>query len=101
MCARAFLLDQADPIWEASLRSLLQSRRTRSSNAEEAARLGITVSTTQVRSNGAQLAELGRLFDAGTLRVAIDSTFPLADASKAHARAADGHIQGKIVLVVS
>jgi NADPH:quinone reductase-like Zn-dependent oxidoreductase len=71
------------------------------SDAEEAARLGITVSTTQVRSNGAQLAELGRLFDAGTLRVAIDSTFPLADASKAHARAADGHIQGKIVLVVS
>ncbi|MGW9018855.1 NADP-dependent oxidoreductase [Priestia megaterium] len=70
------------------------------SDAEEAAKLGITVSTTQVRSNGPQLAELGRLLDAGTVRVAIDSTFPLADARKAHERAARGHIQGKIVLPV-
>lgn len=71
------------------------------SDHEEAARLGVTVSTTQVRSNGAQLAELARLFDAGSLRVGIDSTFPLQDASKAHSRAAEGHIQGKIVLTVS
>jgi NADPH:quinone reductase-like Zn-dependent oxidoreductase len=70
------------------------------SDAEEAARRGITVSMTQVRSNGRQLAELGRLLDAGTIRVAIDSTFPLADARKAHERAAHGHIQGKIVLTV-
>jgi NADPH:quinone reductase-like Zn-dependent oxidoreductase len=67
---------------------------------EEAARLGATVSGTQVRSNGAQLAELGRLLDAGALRVAIDSTFPLAEARRAHERAARGHIQGKIVLTV-
>ncbi|MFB5763610.1 NADP-dependent oxidoreductase [Paenibacillus medicaginis] len=70
------------------------------SNAEEAAKLGVTVSMTQVRSNGLQLAEFGRLLDAGTVRVAIDSTFPLADARKAHERAAHGHIQGKIVLTV-
>ncbi|OXL85824.1 NADPH:quinone reductase [Paenibacillus sp. SSG-1] len=70
------------------------------SDAEEAAKLGATVSMTQVRSNGPQLAELGRLLDAGTVRVAIDSTFPLADARKAHERAAGGHIQGKIVLTV-
>ncbi|TJY39647.1 NADP-dependent oxidoreductase [Cohnella pontilimi] len=70
------------------------------SDAEEAAKLGVTVSLTQVRSNGPQLAELGRLLDAGTVRVAIDSTFPLADARKAHERAAGGHIQGKIVLTV-
>lgn len=70
------------------------------SGAEEAAKLGITVSSTQVRSNGPQLAEVGRLLDAGTVRVAIDSTFPLADARKAHERAASGHIQGKIVLTV-
>ncbi|KOG87227.1 NADPH-quinone reductase [Streptomyces varsoviensis] len=65
---------------------------------EETARLGVTVSGTQVRSNGAQLAEVGRLLDAGTIRVAIDSTFPLADARAAHERAARGHIRGKIVL---
>lgn len=70
------------------------------SDAEEAAKLGVTVSMTQVRSNGPQLAEIGRLLDAGTIRVAIDSTFPLADARKAHERAAHGHIQGKIVLTV-
>ena len=68
---------------------------------EEIAKLGVTVSTTQVRASGAQLAEIARLFDAGTLRVAIDSTFPLADAKKAHERAAQGHIQGKIVLTVA
>ncbi|MGE7715993.1 NADPH:quinone reductase [Priestia megaterium] len=70
------------------------------SDAEEAAKLGVTVSMTQVRSNGPQLVELGRLLDTGTVRVAIDSTFPLADARKAHERAARGHIQGKIVLTV-
>jgi NADPH:quinone reductase-like Zn-dependent oxidoreductase len=71
------------------------------SEFEEAARLGIEVSTTQVRSNGAQLAELGSLLDAGTARVAVDSMFALADARKAHERAERGHIQGKIVLTVA
>ncbi|GAB2884409.1 NADP-dependent oxidoreductase [Streptomyces mayteni] len=70
-------------------------------DAAETARLGVTVSITQVRSNGAQLAELGRLIDAGTVRVAIDSTFALAQARAAHERAARGHIQGKIVLTVA
>ncbi|MET9896116.1 NADP-dependent oxidoreductase [Streptomyces sp. NPDC006465] len=68
---------------------------------EETAKLGVTVSSAQVRSNGAQLAELGRLLDAGTIHVAIDSTFALADARAAHERAARGHIQGKIVLTVA
>ena len=68
--------------------------------AEEAQRLGVTVSTTQVRSNGAQLASLAELLDAGTVRVAIDSTFALADARRAHERASRGNIQGKIVLTV-
>lgn len=70
-------------------------------DAEEAAKLGATVSATQVRSNGPQLAELGRLLDAGTLRVGIDSTFPLAEARSAHERAGRGHIRGKIVLTVA
>jgi NADPH:quinone reductase-like Zn-dependent oxidoreductase len=70
------------------------------SGTEEAEKLGVTVSTTQVRSSGAQLEEVGHLLDDGTIRVAIDSEFPLADAHKAHERAAQGHIQGKIVLTV-
>lgn len=67
---------------------------------DEAARRGITVSSTQVRSNGAQLAEAGRLLDDGTIRVVIDSRYPLADAAGAHTRAMKGGIQGKIVLAV-
>ncbi|WP_439213223.1 NADP-dependent oxidoreductase [Duffyella gerundensis] len=65
---------------------------------EEALRKNITVSSTQVRSNGAQLAAAGSLLDEGIIRVVIDSTYPLAMASAAHQRAALGSIQGKIVL---
>lgn len=71
------------------------------SGAEEAGKLGITVSASQVRSSGVQLEEVRHLLNDGTIRVAIDSTFSLADAGKAHERAAEGHIQGKIVLNVA
>ena len=64
------------------------------SGAREAEKLGVTVSATQVRSNGAQLKEVARLLDAGTIRVKIDSEFFLADARKAHERATQGNIQG-------
>ena len=70
------------------------------SGSEEAEALGVTVSATQVRSNGDQLVEIARLLNDGTLRVVIDSTFPLADARDSHLRAEKGHIQGKIVLTV-
>lgn len=70
-------------------------------DAEEVARLGVTVSTTQVRSNGAQLADLARLLDDGTVQITVDSTYPLAQAREAHERAARGHIRGKIVLTVA
>ncbi|MGR9418251.1 NADP-dependent oxidoreductase [Rhizobium leguminosarum] len=70
------------------------------SGHEEAARREITVSSTQVRSDGAQLAEAGRLLDDGTIRVVIDSVYQLAKASAAHQRASQGRIQGKIVLSV-
>ena len=69
--------------------------------AEEAARRGFIVSAVQVRSSGAQLAELAPLLSDGTIRPAIDSTFPLAEARAAHERAERGHIQGKIVLTSS
>jgi NADPH:quinone reductase-like Zn-dependent oxidoreductase len=71
------------------------------SGADEAAERGVTVSATQVRSSGAQLAEIAPLLNDGTVRVIIDSTYPLAEAGKAHERAAKGNIQGKIVLTVA
>ncbi|MGN6095812.1 MAG: NADP-dependent oxidoreductase [Bosea sp. (in: a-proteobacteria)] len=68
---------------------------------DEATRFGVTVSTTQVNSHGGQLAEIAQLLSDGTIRVEIDSIFPLAEARKAHERAAAGHLQGKIVLTVA
>lgn len=68
--------------------------------ADDAAQRGFVVSTAQVRSSGAQLQELATLIDAGSIRTAVDSTFPLSDAASAHERAARGHIRGKIVLTV-
>ena len=67
----------------------------------EADRTGVRVSSTQVRSSGAQLDAAAPLLADGTLRLVIDSEFPLAEAAKAHARAAEGHAQGKIVLTVA
>jgi NADPH:quinone reductase-like Zn-dependent oxidoreductase len=58
--------------------------------AREEAAQKVTVSSTQVRSSGAQLDEAGRLLEAGLIRVVIDSTYPLAMASAAHQRAAMG-----------
>lgn len=71
------------------------------SGYDEAARRAIRVSSTQVRSSGTQLAEAGRLLDGGTIRVIVDSTYPLADACAAHERASRGNVQGKIVLVAA
>ena len=65
---------------------------------DEAAGLGISFLSGRVHSDGRQLAELGGLIDTGRVRVGIDSVFPLADAVKAHERAAQKHLQGKIVL---
>ncbi|MGV7209666.1 NADP-dependent oxidoreductase [Oxalobacteraceae bacterium A2-2] len=68
---------------------------------DEAAQLGVTVSSVQVRSSGRQLAQLAQLLEAGTLRVGVDSTYPLEDAASAHERASRGGVQGKIVLTVN
>lgn len=70
-------------------------------DVDEAKSLGITISATQVRSSGTQLAELANLLDSGKIRVVVDSTYSLADTRKAHERAEKGHIQGKIVLTVA
>jgi NADPH:quinone reductase-like Zn-dependent oxidoreductase len=67
---------------------------------ERGPELGITFPSGQVHSDGARMAVLAGLIEAGRVRVGIDSVFPLADAAKAHRRAEEGHIEGKIVLSV-
>jgi NADPH:quinone reductase-like Zn-dependent oxidoreductase len=52
-----------------------------------------------VEPNREQLVELARLVEAGTLRVAIDSTFALADAAAAFARSLASGKHGKVVML--
>ncbi|MAF49355.1 MAG: NADP-dependent oxidoreductase [Rhodospirillales bacterium] len=54
-----------------------------------------------VRPNGAQLGEIAGLIDDGTLRVEIDTVYPLADAAKAHQQVEARHARGKVVLRVA
>ncbi len=53
-----------------------------------------------VRPDAHQLAEMVALADSGRLRVALDRTYPLAEAAAAQARLAEGGVRGKIVLEV-
>jgi len=66
---------------------------------ERADELGIRWEVVSVRPSPADLAQLVKLVDAGQLRVHVDQTVPLAEATKAHELLADGHVTGKLVLV--
>lgn len=50
--------------------------------------------------DGAQLAQLGKLIEAGTVKPVLDSTYELGEVSDAYDRLADGHAVGKIVVSV-
>jgi NADPH:quinone reductase-like Zn-dependent oxidoreductase len=52
------------------------------------------------RYAGEQLEKLGRLFDAGTLKVTIEAAFPLEDANKALELSETGRARGKIIVKV-
>jgi len=53
-----------------------------------------------VKPSGEDLSLLKQLFEAGRLRVVLDSVYPLEEAAEAHAHGETGHAQGKIVLRV-
>lgn len=53
-----------------------------------------------VEPNRQQLVELARLLDSGKLRVAIDSTYPLSDATAAFERSLASGKSGKVVIRV-
>jgi NADPH:quinone reductase-like Zn-dependent oxidoreductase len=48
--------------------------------------------------NGAELAEIARLVDAGEVKPVIDRTYPLAQGGEAQRRLEKEHVRGKIVL---
>ena len=53
-----------------------------------------------VRADGAQLAQIARMIDAGELRVFLRQTFELTEAREAYARARGGGTRGKVALRV-
>jgi len=61
---------------------------------------GIRGASVEVKPNGDELSEIGRLIDAKKIQVIVSQTFPLAEAAKAQAETDKGHTRGKIVLKV-
>jgi NADPH:quinone reductase-like Zn-dependent oxidoreductase len=59
---------------------------------------GIRGASLVVQNNGDELAQIGKLIDEKKIKVIVSEIFPLADASKAEAKADTGHARGKIVL---
>jgi NADPH:quinone reductase-like Zn-dependent oxidoreductase len=53
-----------------------------------------------VRPERHDLEELGRMADAGQLRVPIAKAFPLEQTAQAQALVAEGHVRGKVVVTV-
>ena len=67
-------------------------------SADLAAAHGVHVATLALAPDGARLDTIGRLLDAGRLKVVIDKFFMLTDVADAHARSESGRTRGKIVL---
>lgn len=53
-----------------------------------------------VQPNAAQLARIAGLIDAGKVKPAVETVFPLHEAAKAHGAVQGGHTRGKVVLRV-
>ncbi|WP_405498066.1 NADP-dependent oxidoreductase [Streptomyces sp. NBC_00096] len=68
--------------------------------AAPAAGRGVRVAEQEVAADGAHLARLVSLVDAGELTLRVAETYPLEEAAKAHARLAEGGTRGRIVLTV-
>lgn len=68
--------------------------------AEAAVKAGVRSTPFLVEPDGAALAEIAALVDAGKIRVEIEAVLPLADAGKAHELGEAGRSTGKIVLSV-
>jgi NADPH:quinone reductase-like Zn-dependent oxidoreductase len=46
------------------------------------------------------LAEIGELIESGRFSLPVPRTFPLAEIAQAHRAGEDGHVRGKLVLVI-
>lgn len=62
---------------------------------------GTRVYVQEVFADGARLAELAAMVDAGLLTLRVAARYPLAEARAAHARFAAGGLRGRVVLTMS
>jgi NADPH:quinone reductase-like Zn-dependent oxidoreductase len=68
---------------------------------EKAKELGVRAAIIGAQPNGAQLAEIAKIIEAGKLTPIIDRILPLSEARRAHELSQFGHTHGKIALRVS
>ena len=64
------------------------------------AAVGATGGTFMVQPSSEDLGRIAQLIDDGTVRVLIDSMFPLSETRAAHTKSQTGRVKGKIVLEV-
>ncbi|MEV4374598.1 NADP-dependent oxidoreductase [Nonomuraea sp. NPDC049637] len=69
--------------------------------AQAAEAAGVRVTPYLVEPDGAALATIAGLIDAGEVAVEVAETFPLEQAGTAHARLRTGRTRGKLVLTVT
>ncbi|MET9692849.1 NADP-dependent oxidoreductase [Streptomyces sp. NPDC006514] len=67
-------------------------------NHAPAAERGVRVVEQEVAADGAHLARLVALVDAGALTLRVADTFPLGEAAKAHAHLGTSGVRGRIIL---
>jgi NADPH:quinone reductase-like Zn-dependent oxidoreductase len=69
-------------------------------SGEKGEELGVRAALLGAQPNGAQLAEIAKLIDAGKVKPTVDRILPLSEARRAHELSKSGHTRGKIVLRV-
>jgi NADPH:quinone reductase-like Zn-dependent oxidoreductase len=69
-------------------------------DADALAAVGATGNVFMVQPSSENLGAIAKLIDAGTVRVLIDSVFPLSDVRGAHLKSQTGRSKGKIVIEV-
>ena len=67
---------------------------------KKAAARGVGYAFLFMRADGAQLAQIGALIDAGAIRPVVDRVFPFAQTAQALAYVETGRAKGKVVISV-
>jgi NADPH:quinone reductase-like Zn-dependent oxidoreductase len=66
----------------------------------QAKRQGVDYSFLFMQPSGAQLSEIAKMIDAGTLRTVVDRVFPFAETNEAMAYVETGRAKGKVVIKI-